>query len=75
MSLHGRTHGPRPRAECPTCGAEVALIRGTLRRHPDHRHELYGVPGAVRDRKVQVPDCPDSGRWIDYGDRIAPVAR
>lgn len=49
-----------PRAECPVCHGDVALRRGgVLREHPDHRHELYGVPGAVREG--HVPTCEGSG--------------
>lgn len=53
--------GPRPRATCPACHANVAVRRGgELREHPDHRHEMYSVPGAVRDGTVPV--CPAAGR-------------
>jgi hypothetical protein len=52
---------PLPRATCPVCRADVALRKtGELREHPDHRHELYSVPGAVRDGRV--PSCEASGR-------------
>lgn len=51
---------PLPRLTCPVCVASVAVRRGgELREHPDHRHELYGVPGAVRDGRV--PMCVASG--------------
>lgn len=49
-----------PRAECPACHARVALRRnGTFREHPDHRHPMYSVGGAVRDGTV--PPCEMSG--------------
>lgn len=52
---------PLPRATCPACHGSIALrANGTLREHPDHRHAMYGVPGAVADGTV--PDCPMSGR-------------
>lgn len=52
-----------PRARCPICRADVALRRGdALREHPDHRHELYSVPGAVRDGRV--PKCFGSGQVV-----------
>lgn len=60
---------PLPRATCPTCHGDVALRRPirhdggpVLREHSDHRHELYSVPGAVRDGRV--PKCPGSGREV-----------
>lgn len=53
--------GKLPRARCPVCRGEVALrTGGFLREHPDHRHEMYGVAGAVR--RGEVPMCPASGR-------------
>jgi hypothetical protein len=52
-----------PRARCPVCGGSVALRRGQLlREHPDHRHPLYGVGGAVRGGKV--PLCMASGFYV-----------
>ncbi len=55
---------PLPRAECPVCYGDVAVRRtGELREHPDHRHEMYSVPGAVRDGIV--PNCPMSGQKPD----------
>ncbi len=49
-----------PRAECPVCHASVATRRrGELHEHHDHRHALYGVPGACHDGRV--PYCPASG--------------
>lgn len=55
---------PLPRGKCPVCGAEVALRRGNLvREHPDHRHHMYSVPGAVRDGTV--PTCAGSGKQIE----------
>jgi hypothetical protein len=60
-----------PRAECPECHGDVALRKGgELREHPDHRHDLYSVPGAVRDGKV--PGCPWSGR--KPGDHLSTQA-
>lgn len=56
-----------PRAECPACHADVATRKdGELREHPDHRHDLYGVPGAVHDGRV--PQCPMSGRRPEDGE-------
>ena len=55
---------PLPRAACPACRASVALrADGALRQHPDHRHDMYSVPGAVRDGTV--PACPASGSRPD----------
>lgn len=61
MSTDGWTDlGPRKRAACPACLADVSLRRhGELREHPDHRHEMYGVPGAVQDGTIPV--CPAAG--------------
>ena len=54
---------PLPRATCPVCRASVAVrSNGELREHPDHRHELYSVPGAVRDGRV--PKCSASGFYV-----------
>lgn len=51
---------PLPRLRCPVCHGNIALRNGgKLREHPDHRHEFYGVPGAVREGKV--PKCLASG--------------
>jgi ParB family chromosome partitioning protein len=48
------------RARCPVCRGDVAVRRtGEIREHPDHRHSMYGVPGAVRDGLVPV--CAGSG--------------
>lgn len=53
-----------PRATCPVCRGDVALRRGSLlREHPDHRHEMYAVPNAVRDGLV--PKCEGSGRAVE----------
>jgi len=59
--------GMRPstlsRAICAVCHGDVALRNGgVLREHPDHRHELYGVPGAVR--AGYVPTCAASGLQV-----------
>jgi hypothetical protein len=55
-----------PRGTCPACGADVALRRdGIVREHPDHRHPMYGVAGAVRDG--QVPVCEGSGAYLRVG--------
>jgi hypothetical protein len=35
---------------------------GLLRQHPDHRHEMYSVPGAVHDGLV--PWCAGSGNLV-----------
>jgi hypothetical protein len=63
MSVPGsRSEGGRlPRTQCPVCGGQVAVRSGgELREHPDHRHPLYGVGGAVREGRV--PKCPGSGQ-------------
>lgn len=55
-----------PRQRCPVCRADVAVrAGGELREHPDHRHEMYGVAGAVR--RGEVPMCPASGKRPSTG--------
>lgn len=62
-SIGPASRGSLARATCPVCRAEVATRqRGLLRSHPDHRHEMYGVPGAVREGKV--PICEGSGNLV-----------
>ncbi len=52
-----------PRARCPICRGDIALRNGNmLREHPDHRHHMYGVAGAVR--AGLVPLCDGSGQTI-----------
>lgn len=52
-----------PRARCPICHGDVALRKGdVLREHPDHRHHMYGVAGAVREGSV--PNCHGSGQAV-----------
>lgn len=53
-----------PRGTCPVCRADVALRKDNkLREHPDQRHHMYSVPGAVRDGTVPV--CTGSGCIVE----------
>lgn len=62
-----------PRAACPVCGGDVALrAGGELREHPDHRHELYSVPGACREGRV--PKCTGGGLTLAEASRGADTA-